>query len=100
MSAQLAWVEYVHNSLTSSATGLSSFEASLAYQPRLFPAVDGEHEVPSVQHYLSRCRHLWKTNLADQCRNPAPPYKPGQKVWLTMRYVLVQTDSRKLSPNL
>ncbi|KAI3359008.1 hypothetical protein L3Q82_015392 [Scortum barcoo] len=35
-SSYLPWVEFSHNSLVSSATGLSPFEASLGYQPPLF----------------------------------------------------------------
>ena len=33
------------------------FEASVRYQPPLFPAQE-EISVPSVQHYLRRCRRL------------------------------------------
>lgn len=31
------------------------FEASLGFQPLLFPAKEGEHIVPSVQHHLCMC---------------------------------------------
>ena len=51
-SQQLPWVEYVHNCLTSSATGLSPFECLLGYQPPLFPELERDLDVPSVQHHL------------------------------------------------
>lgn len=35
-SKHLIWTEYAHNTLTSSATGLSPFEDSLGYSPPLF----------------------------------------------------------------
>uniref|UniRef100_A0AAZ1XHU1 Integrase catalytic domain-containing protein n=1 Tax=Oreochromis aureus TaxID=47969 RepID=A0AAZ1XHU1_OREAU len=91
-SEELPWIEYAHNSLTASATGRSPFEASLGYQPPLFPAVEGEHSVPSVQAHLRRCRRVWRATqaallctkennkrIADRHRAPAPDYSVGQK---------------------
>lgn len=42
----LPWAEYTHNTLTSFATGLSPFEASLGYQLPLFPEHEAELGVP------------------------------------------------------
>ncbi|XP_041864358.1 uncharacterized protein LOC121654336 [Melanotaenia boesemani] len=52
--------------------------------------------VPSVQHHLGRCRRLWRATRAalvrtsvrnrrgaDRRRIPAPPYRVGQRVWLS-----------------
>lgn len=111
-SEQLPWIEYAHNSLTSSATGLSPFEVSLGYQPLLFPTNEGEHFVLSIQHHFRRCWRAWRATratlvrtkdrnkrLADRHKTPAPTYLPGQKVWLSTRFVAIGTESRKLTPN-
>lgn len=84
-SEELPWIEYAHNSLTSSATGRSPFEASLGFQQPLFPSVEDEHSVPSVQTHLRRCRRVWRATqaallrtrdqnkrIADCRRTPAP----------------------------
>lgn len=59
-SDHLPWVEYSHNSLSSTATGMSPFECSLGYLPPLFPIKEEELAVPSVQAHLCRCRRVWK----------------------------------------
>ena len=58
-SEQLLWVEYAHNTLTSSATGLSPFECTYGFQPPLFPALEKEASCPSVQDFIRRCRRTW-----------------------------------------
>lgn len=47
------WVEHVRNTLTSSVTGLSPFEASLGYQP---PLSFQEIAVPPVQEFFQRAQ--------------------------------------------
>lgn len=110
-ASYLPWFEYVHNTLTSSATGLSPFEASLGYQPPLFPEQEAELAVPSVQHHLQRCRRTWsrtrealtRTSVhqqyhANHRRTPAPVYTTGQEAWLTAKDIPLQAVSHKLSP--
>ncbi|KAK2908400.1 hypothetical protein Q8A73_009473 [Channa argus] len=91
-SSFIPWIEYAHNSLTSSATGLSPFMCSLGYQPPMFPNQETEIAVPSVNAHIRRCRRLWKEaraallrttqrnkRLADRRKTPAPTYTPVQR---------------------
>ena len=97
-SKQLLWIEYAHNTLPSSATGLSPFQCSRGYQPPLFPEQECEASVPSVQAFVQRCRRTWKQARSTLLRSsdryqrsanrrciPAPRYTPGQRVWLSTR---------------
>lgn len=47
-SQHLPWIEYAHNSHSSSATGISPFEASLGYLPPVFHSQETKLAVPSV----------------------------------------------------
>ena len=110
-SQQLLWVEYAHNSLTSSSTGLSPFQCAYGYQPPLFPALEKEVSCPSVQAFIRRCRRTWAqarttllrsvsryTATANRRRTRAPTYQIGQKVWLSTRDIPLRVDSKKLAP--
>lgn len=107
----LPWVEYAHNTLTSSATGMSPFECSLGYQPPLLTMHEEEISVPSVQHHLRRCRRIWRDTkaallrstdqnkrFADKRRSQAPQYAPGQEVWLSASDIPLKNFCRKLGP--
>eukprot|EP00064_Thunnus_orientalis_P011665 superscaffoldBa00001704_g11696 len=58
-SSQLLCVEYAHNSLICSATGLYPFQCAYGYQPLLFPTQQKEVSCPSVQAFIRRCRRTW-----------------------------------------
>ncbi len=110
-SQQLSWVEYAHNSLPVSATGLSPFEGSLGYQPPIFPSTESEVAVPSAHAFVQRCRHTWsrarQTLLrvgartkaqADRHWSKPPVYVVGQKVWLSSKNIPLHTVCNKLAP--
>jgi len=57
-SQQMSWIEYAHNSIPISSTGMSL--CSLGYQPPLFPLQEREPNVPSVQAFIQHCHHTWR----------------------------------------
>ncbi len=65
---QLAWAEYAHNTLPSSATGLSPFECCLGYQPPLFASQESQSSVPSVERFIQRCKRTWRRVRSALCR--------------------------------
>uniref|UniRef100_A0A9J8AV31 Uncharacterized protein n=1 Tax=Cyprinus carpio carpio TaxID=630221 RepID=A0A9J8AV31_CYPCA len=110
-SQQLSMVEYAHNSLPVSATGLTPFECSLGYQPPVFASTESEVAVPSAHAFVQRCHHTWtrarETLLqvgartkakADRHRSKPPVYVIGQKVWLSTKNIPPRSVSNKLAP--
>ena len=88
-STLIHWVEYAHNTLPSSAIGMSPFQCVFGYQPPLFPSQEKELSVPSVQAHVRRCHKTWHRprspllraserykRHADRHRTPAPCYAP------------------------
>ncbi len=106
----IMWAEYTHNTLCSSATGMSPFECQFGYAPPLFPEQEVEVGVPSVLQFIRRCRLTWKKarhkllrvsqqyqRQANRRRRPAPILRPGQRVWLSTKNLPLRVESRKLS---
>uniref|UniRef100_A0A8C1AZL7 Gypsy retrotransposon integrase-like protein 1 n=1 Tax=Cyprinus carpio carpio TaxID=630221 RepID=A0A8C1AZL7_CYPCA len=110
-SQQLSMIEYAHNSLPVSSTGLSPFESSLGYQPPVFPSLESEVAVPSAHAFVQRCRRTWnracETLLqvrartkakTDRHRSKPPIYVVGQKVCLSTKNILLRSVANKLAP--
>lgn len=58
-SQVLPWVEYTHNSLPVSSTGLSPFQVSFGSQPPLFPSQEEEILVSPAQAFIHKCQRMW-----------------------------------------
>lgn len=58
-ASQLSWVVYGHNTLPSSAAGMSPLQCLYGYQPPLFPSSEKEIPVPSVQAHVHLCHKTW-----------------------------------------
>ena len=106
----LPWVEYAHNTLINSSTGLSPFMCSLGYQPPLLSNEEKQIAVPSVNAHIERCQRIWqrtRTSLinaskrsklqADRRRSATPSYYPGQLVLLSTRNLKLKGERRKLT---
>ncbi len=110
-SSRLTMVEYAHNSLLVSSTGLSPFQCCLGYPPSLFPSQESDAVVPSTHAFIQRCLRTWriarealtrtgKRNKASaDCHRTKPPlYACSQKVWLSSQDLHFRLPSRKLGP--
>lgn len=106
----IIWAEYAHNTLQSSATGLSPFECQFGYTPPLFPEEQAQVGVPSAQRFVQRCRLTWRKarhtllrtsqryqSQANRRRRTAPNFRAGQRVWLATKNLPLRVESKKLS---
>ncbi len=82
----------------------------LGFQPPLFPWTEEPSEVPAVDHWfrVSECGTRLMSTYSRQCvdirTSPTPDvppplvYRPGDKVWLSTRYLRLRLPCKKLSP--
>uniref|UniRef100_A0A8C6W0T4 Integrase catalytic domain-containing protein n=1 Tax=Nothobranchius furzeri TaxID=105023 RepID=A0A8C6W0T4_NOTFU len=110
-SRNLPWVEHVINSLPSTATRVSPSFAMFSYQPPVFSVQEVIASTPSAHaSALWRHRAWWAATwcllqastiyarAANRRCNPAPPYRVGQRVWLSTVDVPLRVDCWKMAP--
>lgn len=109
--SNLPWIEYAYDFLVSPSIALSPFEASLGYQPLLFPSQEEQLCVPLFQNYHCHCQKIWditgaalsqssaeRKMAANKHRVPVPQYQAVQSVWLSSKTIPAKTDCWKLTP--
>ena len=79
-SKQLLWVEYSHNTLTSSATGLSPFQCIYGYQPPVFPTLERERLHPPLPQDLDPSSSCPPQSYWSLCLCLQPPLLPGSRI--------------------
>ncbi|XP_061554247.1 uncharacterized protein LOC133413642 isoform X3 [Phycodurus eques] len=72
-SSFVPWIEYAHNSLTSSAIGMSPFMACYGFQPPLFKIQEQAVAVPFIQD------HLRSPGGVEECPGGADPIRSPQQ---------------------
>ncbi|KAK3541017.1 hypothetical protein QTP86_011208, partial [Hemibagrus guttatus] len=107
----LPWAEYAQNSLIHSSTGLTPLQCVLGYQPPLFPWSGEPSDVLAVEEWSHLSQEVWEQAhvrlqravrrqriQANRRRRPHPPYRVGQRVWLSTQNLRLKLPCRKLSP--
>lgn len=107
----VVWVEYAHNSLVTSATGMSPFQVAFGFQPPLFDIQERAASVSSAMASFRRCWRAWRRayqvllrsvnvykRQADKRCPPAPRYYVGQRVWLSTSDSPLHAENLKLTP--
>ena len=90
-SLHLPWVEYAHNSLVNSSTGISPFHCSLGYQPPLLSTEEKNIAVPSIKAHVERCHRIWsRARLPCFVLLSAPPTRPIVVAPLLRRILLAK----------
>lgn len=108
----LAMAEFAYNNSTSSTTRMTPFFANYGYHPRFLFELRSDQprtplpEIKDMREQLTNLEYYLKAEIsyaqsrqsefADQRRNPAPVYRPGDSVWLLRGNMQTTRPSAKL----
>ncbi|XP_061485300.1 uncharacterized protein LOC133385725, partial [Rhineura floridana] len=105
----LPLAEFAYNNSVHASTRQTPFFASYGYHPRFFPSVRPPSPVPAadvmlqelqalqavLKEQLEQAKDAYK-RFADRHRQPGPPLKVGDWVWLSTKFLRSQRPSHKL----
>lgn len=89
------WVGYAHNTLWHSSLGMSPFECQFDYSPPMFAEQEEEVGVPAALPVAIQR----STHAANHKRCMAFTFLPGKWMWLAIKDLPLQFDSKKLAPH-
>ncbi|KAK1789051.1 hypothetical protein P4O66_015008 [Electrophorus voltai] len=93
-SEHLFWAEFTHNTLWQSSLDISPFECQYSYAPVCLPG--GRHACQAMPLDLPE-GSLICYGCSDKTYR-APTYRPGQRVWLSAKDLLLRGYSHNLAP--
>ena len=107
----IPYAEYAYNAHQHSATKKSPFELLHRYQPRAYPAIIGNTNVPTADTHLEALQRTRKKAQAsleiaakamriqhDHFGMELLPLKKGDQVWLDRKNIHTNHPSKKLRP--
>ncbi len=102
--------EFAYNNAPNTSTGISPFFANKGYHPNI--TVHPEHDIASTQAHdfvvnldelhqflcneITQAQSRYKIQ-ADKCQNPAPPFKVGDKVFLSSKHIKTTRPTAKFA---
>ncbi|SJL03616.1 uncharacterized protein ARMOST_06973 [Armillaria ostoyae] len=103
-------MEFAYNNALNASTGISPFFANKSYHPNI--TVHPEHDITSTWAHdfvinldelhqflhdeITQAQSRYKIQ-ADKCQNPAPPFKVGDKVFLSSKHIKTTCSTAKFA---
>jgi hypothetical protein len=105
----LPTAEFAYNNATHASTKMTPFYANYGYHPRFEFKPSTHTEVPAADDHVAKMQDITQMLMmelelaqgayqfyADRHRSDAPPFEPGDKVWLLRRNITTRRPSSKL----